>query len=405
MARPDFRSQAAQRLSEERSELSPAIISLLGDDAGSRGRGGTVRNVPLDRIDPNPDQPRLTFDEDSLQELAASITEHGVLQPILVRPGTDGRYQLIAGERRWRSAQIAGLRNIPALVEEIDDETALEIAIIENLQREDLSPLDEALMYERMTTEHGYSLRKLAQKLSRRQCNAVNMVIAPSNIMHNTLRDYGVSSRIEVVPTGLPLQHFRHGNGAAFRQQYGIAANRPVALYVGRVAHEKNLPLLLQMMQLLQQRHPELLLLIAGEGPALPGLQRQAAKLGLQQRVQFVGYLDRRHGLVDCYHAADVFVFPSVTETQGLVLLEALACGKPVVAVPAMGAAEIVLAGKGAVPVEANPAAFANAVSRLLAMPGIHGQMAQQARLWADEWSDRATAARLKRHYQSLLEA
>jgi len=247
--------------------------------------------------------------------------------------------------------------------------------------------------------------RKLAQKLSRRQCNAVNMVIAPSNIMHNTLRDYGVSSRIEVVPTGLPLQHFRHGNGAAFRQQYGIAANRPVALYVGRVAHEKNLPLLLQMMQLLQQRHPELLLLIAGEGPALPGLQRQAAKLGLQQRVQFVGYLDRRHGLVDCYHAADVFVFPSVTETQGLVLLEALACGKPVVAVPAMGAAEIVLAGKGAVPVEANPAAFANAVSRLLAMPGIHGQMAQQARLWADEWSDRATAARLKRHYQSLLEA
>ncbi len=98
-------------------------------------------------------------------------------------------------------------------------------------------------------------------------------------------------------------------------------------------------------------------------------------------------------------------MFPSVTETQGLVLLEALACGKPVVAVPAMGAAEIVLAGKGAVPVEANPAAFANAVSRLLAMPGIHGQMAQQARLWADEWSDRATAARLKRHYQSLLEA
>ncbi len=185
MARPDFRSQAAQRLSEERSELSPAIISLLGDDTGSRTRGGTVRNVPLDRIDPNPDQPRLTFDEDSLQELAASITEHGVLQPILVRPGTDGRYQLIAGERRWRSAQIAGLRNIPALVEEIDDETALEIAIIENLQREDLSPLDEALMYERMTTEHGYSLRKLAQKLGKDKGyieNRLRLADAPSEI-------------------------------------------------------------------------------------------------------------------------------------------------------------------------------------------------------------------------------
>lgn len=184
MARPDFRSQAAKRLSEERAELSPAIISLLGDDTAPRARA-TVRNVPLDRIDPNPDQPRLTFDEDSLQELAASITEHGVLQPILVRPGADGRYQLIAGERRWRSAQIAGLRQIPALVEEIDDETALEIAIIENLQREDLSPLDEALMYERMTTEHGYSLRKLAQKLGKDKGyieNRLRLADAPSEI-------------------------------------------------------------------------------------------------------------------------------------------------------------------------------------------------------------------------------
>lgn len=185
MARPDFRSQAAQRLSEERSELSPAIISLLGDDGGQRAKGGVVRNVPLDRIDPNPDQPRLTFDEDSLQELAASITEHGVLQPILVRPGAEGRYQLIAGERRWRSAQIAGLRQIPALVEDIDDETALEIAIIENLQREDLSPLDEAIMYERMTTEHGYSLRKLAQKLGKDKGyieNRLRLADAPSEI-------------------------------------------------------------------------------------------------------------------------------------------------------------------------------------------------------------------------------
>lgn len=184
MARPDFRSQAAQRLSQERSDLSPAIISLLGNDADQRTRG-SIRNVPLDRIDPNPDQPRLTFDEDSLQELAASITEHGVLQPILVRPLPDGRHQLIAGERRWRSAQIAGLRQIPAIVEEIDDETALEIAIIENLQREDLSPLDEAIMYERMTTEHGYSLRKLAQKLGKDKGyieNRLRLADAPSEI-------------------------------------------------------------------------------------------------------------------------------------------------------------------------------------------------------------------------------
>ncbi|MDQ3554552.1 MAG: ParB/RepB/Spo0J family partition protein, partial [Chloroflexota bacterium] len=124
MARPDFRSQAAQRLSEER-ELSPQIISLLSPDPHGKGHT-SVRVVPLDRIDPNPQQPRMTFDEDTLRELAASITEHGVLQPILIRPGDEGRYQLVAGERRWRAARIAGLREIPGLIEEIDDDTALE---------------------------------------------------------------------------------------------------------------------------------------------------------------------------------------------------------------------------------------------------------------------------------------
>jgi len=183
LARPDFRSQAAQRLSEER-ELSPQIISLLSPDPHGKGHT-SVRTVPLDRIDPNPQQPRMTFDEDTLRELAASITEHGVLQPILIRPGDEGRYQLVAGERRWRAARIAGLREIPALIEEIDDDTALEISIIENLQREDLSPLDEALMYERMTTDHGYSLRRLAQKLGKDKGyieNRLRLADAPAEI-------------------------------------------------------------------------------------------------------------------------------------------------------------------------------------------------------------------------------
>jgi ParB family chromosome partitioning protein len=164
LARPDFRGQAARRLSEER-ELSPSIISFLSPEGTTKSHG--IRNVPVERIDPNPEQPRLTFDPETLNELAASITEHGVLQPILVRPGTAGRYQLVAGERRWRASKIAGLAEIPALIEEIDDDTAMEIAIIENLQREDLSPLDEALMYERMTSDHGYSVRRLAQKVGK----------------------------------------------------------------------------------------------------------------------------------------------------------------------------------------------------------------------------------------------
>ena len=164
MARPDFRAQASRRLAEER-ELSPAIVSLLSSDSPSRSVG--VRMVPLDRIESNPEQPRLAFNQETLDELAASIREHGVLQPILVRPRGPNRYQLIAGERRWRASRIAGVETIPALIEDIDDDTALEISIIENLQREDISPLDEAAMYDRMLREHGYSIRKLAEKLGK----------------------------------------------------------------------------------------------------------------------------------------------------------------------------------------------------------------------------------------------
>lgn len=164
MARPDFRAEASRRLSQE-SELSPAIVSLLSSDDSTRSVG--VRLVPLDRIESNPQQPRLAFNQETLEELAASIREHGVLQPILLRPLGPNRYQLIAGERRWRASKIAGIETIPALIENIDDDTALEISIIENLQREDISPLDEAAMYDRMIHEHGYSIRKLADKLGK----------------------------------------------------------------------------------------------------------------------------------------------------------------------------------------------------------------------------------------------
>jgi ParB family chromosome partitioning protein len=164
LPRTDFRAAAARRLSEDR-ELSPAIVSLLSPDSPTRSVG--VRIVPVDHIEPNPEQPRLVFEQEALDELTASIREHGVLQPILVRPLGPNTYQIVAGERRWRASRQAGLDTIPALIEEIDDDTALEIAIIENLQREDLSPLDEAAMYDRMVHEHGYSIRKLADKLGK----------------------------------------------------------------------------------------------------------------------------------------------------------------------------------------------------------------------------------------------
>jgi len=182
LARTDFRSVAARRLSEER-ELSPAIVSLLSPDRVGHSTG--VRLIPVDRIEPNPQQPRLAMDATMLEELAASIREHGVLQPILVRPLGNNQYQLIAGERRWRASRAAAQTTIPALVEEIDDDTALEIAIIENLQREDLSPLDEAAMFDRMVKDHGYSVRKLAQKLGKDKGyleNRLRLADAPEEI-------------------------------------------------------------------------------------------------------------------------------------------------------------------------------------------------------------------------------
>jgi ParB family transcriptional regulator, chromosome partitioning protein len=211
LARPDFRSAAARRLSEEREELSPAIISLLSPD--EKTRSTTVRQILVSRVDPNPEQPRLALDQDALNELAASLREHGVLQPILVRPLPAGRYQLVAGERRWRAAQMAELETIPALVEDIDDGTALEIAIIENLQREDLSPLDEAAMYRRMTQGYGYSVRKLAQKLGKDKGyveNRLRLADAPSEIRELvSLRKDTVSHAYELMKVADPRRRKR----------------------------------------------------------------------------------------------------------------------------------------------------------------------------------------------------
>jgi ParB/RepB/Spo0J family partition protein len=144
-----------------------------------------VRIVPIDHIQPNPEQPRLAFNQETLEELASSIREHGVLQPILVRPVGANRYQLVAGERRWRASRLAKLDSIPALIEDIDDDTALEISIIENLQREDISPLDEAAMYDRMVRDHGYSIRKLADKLGKDKGyleNRLRLADAPAEV-------------------------------------------------------------------------------------------------------------------------------------------------------------------------------------------------------------------------------
>ncbi len=176
-------------------------------------RSTGVKVIEVDHIDSNPEQPRLAFDAATLAELAMSIREHGVLQPILVRPRDDGRYQLIAGERRWRASKIAGLITIPALVEDIDDDTALEISIIENLQREDISVLDEAAMYDRMIREHGYSIRRLAEKLGKDKGyleNRLRLADAPPEVRELvSLRKDTLSHAYELMKVGDPKKRKR----------------------------------------------------------------------------------------------------------------------------------------------------------------------------------------------------
>jgi glycosyltransferase involved in cell wall biosynthesis len=246
-------------------------------------------------------------------------------------------------------------------------------------------------------------LRGLARRFSRHQCNAVDAVIVPSSAMAERLTGYGVSTPLNILPTGIPLARYARGDGAAFRAARGIEADRPLALFVGRVAHEKNIGFLLAALVDAHRRCPGALLLITGEGPAMADLQRQARRLGIADSVRFLGYLDRARELPDCYAAADVFVFASRTETQGLVLLEAMAAGLPVIALSAMGTTDILADAEGAMVAPDDPAAFGDLLGRFLAERAVWQHVAGQARQTADRWSDDAMAARLAEYYRQTL--
>ena len=183
------------------TDLAPGIVSLIE----SRATHAQIREIPVSKILPNPAQPRLSYDEDSLTELADSIREHGVLQPILVRP-SGSKFELIAGERRWRASGMAGRESIPAIVVEFDESTALEVSIIENLQREDVSPLEEATMFKKMTDAFGYSVRQLAQKVGKDKGyveNRLRLADAPADIRELvSLRKDTISHAYELMRIG-----------------------------------------------------------------------------------------------------------------------------------------------------------------------------------------------------------
>lgn len=246
-------------------------------------------------------------------------------------------------------------------------------------------------------------MRALARWFSRRQCNALDALIVPSNAMRDTLRAYGIQTDIEIIPTGIPLSKFRSGNGARFRATQRFHAEVPLLLFVGRVAFEKNIDFLLRMHAQLLSRQSRAVLLICGEGPALPSLRKLAARLGIEDSVRFLGYLDREKGLPDCYAAADVFVFASRTETQGLVLLEAMAMAIPVVSTAVMGTLDIVGPQQGAIAVPEEEDSFAQTVDMLLKDRDRRLALGEEAQRFAQTWSDAMMAERMARAYARLL--
>ncbi len=244
--------------------------------------------------------------------------------------------------------------------------------------------------------------RFLARHFTRSQAHQVQRLIAPSRAMQRALNDYGVATPIAVIPTGLEEDRFVAGDGAAFRRRMNIDPRRQVLVHVGRIAHEKNVDFLLRMLVRVRVAVPQVLMIIAGEGPALAHCKRLAADLGLEANVQFLGYLDRRQELLDCYSAGDLFVFASRTETQGLVLLEAMAQGIAVVSTAHMGTVDVLGPGRGCEVVPEGEAEFAAKVVELLGDRNVRTKLGRDAHEYAKTWSATEMAARMAGLYEDV---
>lgn len=242
-----------------------------------------------------------------------------------------------------------------------------------------------------------------ARHFTRSQCLQVSGLIVPSQAMLNVLRDYGVDANAEIIPTGIEEHCFEKGDAEQFKKLYEIDPQRPALVHVGRVAHEKNISFLLDTLVKIKQQVPNILMIIAGEGPALESLKAQSAKLALCENIRFIGYLERRHQLPSCYQAGDLFVFASRTETQGLVLLEAMAQGVPVVSTAVMGTQDIVNPEKGARRAAEDHTDFAQMVVALLANKPLRENLSIEAEAFARTWSAPVLAKQLQHFYQNQI--
>ena len=246
--------------------------------------------------------------------------------------------------------------------------------------------------------------RKLARTISRRQCNAVDGIVSPSKPMLDVLKQYGIKTPAEVVATGLDDSSFARVDGEHFRLSHDIPLAQPMLLFVGRVAHEKNIGFLLEMHVKLIKKHPDALLVITGEGPAEESIKHSIDKLDISNKVRMIGYLDRSHELIACYKAADIFVFASKSETQGLVLLEAMAQGTAVVAIAELGTKSILIEGEGVLIAKDDINDFADKVSVLLSDAPKRQMIGEKGRQYAQEkWGAGVLAKKVAKFYKSTI--
>ena len=251
----------------------------------------------------------------------------------------------------------------------------------------------------------GAWLRRIARRICRTRCARADHLVVPTTQMNEVLGAYGIVTPTTVIPTGLVPDEFAAGDGARFRARHGIPRDRPVMATVSRLAREKNIDFLLDVAVRVRRRIPDVLFIVAGEGPHGAALEQRAAALGLGTHVRFFGNLDRATDLLDCYRAADVFVFASPTETQGLVLIEAMALGVPIVSTAVLGTAAVLAAARSAVVAPPDAESFAESVSAVLASAELRAMLASHGPSDARAWSAGPCAARLAELYASLSRA
>lgn len=181
-------------------------LDSIFEDAAPSLDGSTIEQLPLREVEPDPAQPRKTFEEGALYELAASISEHGLLQPIAVRPRAAGGYTIIAGERRWRAARMAGLTEVPVVIKDVTDEQAMELALVENLQREDLDAVEEAVGIRELMERCGLTQEQAAAKLGKSRpalANSLRLLNLPKDALE-LLKNGAISTGHAKVILGLP---------------------------------------------------------------------------------------------------------------------------------------------------------------------------------------------------------